>query len=172
MCRSLAEGGQRCAAHTRAAYSIAQADVGLGVQDADHRLEQASIAYASTDEGQEILGIEATKAADRQDWETEARLRGILRRGATLREANQEARRRLSEPVQTDSETPDPDFIFEVGEGEDHTEFAVVCTDEGHYEVWREGEFVVEFDHAGDPEDHHEVEYAAREQAGLPQVAR
>lgn len=83
MCKSKAEGGQRCAAHTRPRYEAAL--------PADPDWDTVATEYASTREGHERLTQEADAAEANRDFEHEARLRAALKRGEAMREANKEA---------------------------------------------------------------------------------
>jgi len=87
MCMSEAEGGQRCAAHTRPRYE--QASPGSP--------DWFDIArdYASTSEGHAQLTAEVAEARLFGDHAREARLRAALLRGETLRAANAETVRLL-----------------------------------------------------------------------------
>lgn len=78
MCRSLAEGGQRCAAHTRPAYQTAA----FGTPDWD----RAAAQYASTPTGRMELmsSMAAAEAAD--DVQSAVAFDAALREGERLRE--------------------------------------------------------------------------------------
>lgn len=95
MCRSIAEGGQRCAAHTRAAYTSAQAAVLRGELGAQDRLMRASIEYASTAEGQQHFETNARVAADDGDYLDAAEATSIAMWGSAMRAANDEARQMI-----------------------------------------------------------------------------
>ena len=92
MCRSIAEGGQRCAAHTRAAYTAAQRDVLDNIPGAHTRLHKASIEYASTREGNENFQQNADLASAEGDHEAAAEANSIVMWGSAMKAANDEAR--------------------------------------------------------------------------------
>jgi hypothetical protein len=104
MCKSLADGGQRCAAHTRRAFE----------RYAMYQIEQwddAAAQYASTAEGQEVLQSKADKFAAAGNHEHEARCRAALTKGLDIRDANADAAAEIAkrdltkwEPVRIDDE--------------------------------------------------------------------
>lgn len=99
MCKSAAEGGQRCAAHTRPAYEAAT----FGTPEWD----QAAAVYASSPGGRRDL-TNTLDAADRAgDLARSAALTTALRRGKALREANGETRNIIDLEHAT---TPTPDL--------------------------------------------------------------
>lgn len=100
MCRSMSEGGQRCASHTREKLEAKAAAVEAAVQAfsdsagdptalraAQDGWEQAAAEYASTDEGHAHLSAQAA-AAD--DMDTQALLNTVIAKGEALRAANRE----------------------------------------------------------------------------------
>lgn len=100
MCRSMAEGGQRCAAHTREkltlkATAVEQAVKALtaghgdpsALRTAQEEWETAAAEYASTDEGHTHL---STQAAAAGDMDTQALLNTVIAKGEALRAANRE----------------------------------------------------------------------------------
>lgn len=80
MCKSHAQGGQRCAAHTRGPYQ--RTDM------TDPRWDDVARNYASTPEGQTALTAAAASASRSGQFEVEARLRNALMRGQSLRDTN------------------------------------------------------------------------------------
>lgn len=89
MCRSAVDGGQRCAAHTRARYQA------LSVDDVP-AYDRAAAEYASTPEGATTLTRDAQTARDRSDFEHEARLRSAITLGTAARAANRETAARVA----------------------------------------------------------------------------
>ena len=85
MCRSIAEGGQRCAAHTRPAYMAATP----GTAEWD----DAAAQYASTPEGRRVLQADIEIAERGMDFERAAALGAAVRAGENVRASNQEAAR-------------------------------------------------------------------------------
>lgn len=105
MCKSQADGGQRCAAHTRSKYeTLTRTDPGW---------DAAAAEYASTPEGHDRLTEEADQAAAAGDFETEAHLRSAITRGEAMRAANKETAQIIKndlttwEPVAIDTELAD-----------------------------------------------------------------
>lgn len=90
MCRSHAEGGQRCAAHTRTKYAAA---IASGSPD---RIREATIEYASTAEGQVMLKRESERLWATGHAEAAAELTTLTDKGLVLREANQAVARTLN----------------------------------------------------------------------------
>ena len=100
MCNSEAEGGQRCAGHTRPRYEAAtrvlnaasgtEAPLAAAVEDA---WVQAAAEYASTPEGRDRLNDARDEAAS-QGWvKAAARTRTALAKGNALRDTNDQIRR-------------------------------------------------------------------------------
>lgn len=102
MCKSFAEGGQRCAHHTREKLEAKAAAVeaavaafadGSGVPNpaawraAQDEWEKAAAEYASTDEGHAHLSAQAAAAGD---MDTQALLNTVIAKGEALRAANRE----------------------------------------------------------------------------------
>lgn len=83
MCKSQADGGQRCAAHTRRVFER--------VRMYDTKWDDAAAQYASTAEGRDVLVGEAEKYAAAGDFEREARCKAALVKGADIRDANADA---------------------------------------------------------------------------------
>lgn len=81
MCESQADGGLRCAAHTRPRYEAAS----FGTPEWD----QAAAEYASTPTGQRSLKDELTNAVARNDTDRVAALRNSLKAGARIKAAAQ-----------------------------------------------------------------------------------
>lgn len=82
MCQSQAEGGRRCAAHTRAAFeALSQNSPGW---------DDAAAAYASTTEGHARITRESDEAAMAGDHVRAGRLWSALARGEAMREAQRE----------------------------------------------------------------------------------
>lgn len=104
MCKSQADGGQRCAAHARRAFERAAMYQG-------DKWDEAAAQYASTREGQEVLQAKATEFAEAGHHEHEARARAALKRGLDIRDANADAAAEIAkrdltkwEPVSIDDE--------------------------------------------------------------------
>lgn len=83
MCKSRAEGGQRCAAHTRPAYEAAE----FGTPE----WERAAVEYASTPTGADHVRFDRDERLNAGDLERWAALNTALRQGEAMREANREA---------------------------------------------------------------------------------
>jgi hypothetical protein len=103
MCRPINEGGQRCAAHTRAKEqqardrlnAVAEEAASKGpaaVLDAHDKWVAAATDYASTEEGRDVLTREEGEAWSTGDINRAAVLNSIIERGATKREANEASR--------------------------------------------------------------------------------
>lgn len=98
MCRSVSEGGQRCAAHTREKVTTAVARVEEaaasgdmeGVASARVAWEDAAAEFASTNEGRDLYRAQAAHADATGDVDTAALLNTIVARGEALRAANRE----------------------------------------------------------------------------------
>lgn len=98
MCKSVAEGGQRCAAHTRERLktkaTVLETAIGAGdpAKAAVARIEWESAAaeYASTDEGHAYLSDAASRADTSGDADTAAMLSTLVRKGEAIRAANRE----------------------------------------------------------------------------------
>lgn len=97
MCRSAAEGGQRCASHTRVSFqralmnlrNVTRADP-EAFGEASEVYRAAAVAYASTPEGQEVFQKALDEAeASEQVWRA-GMAESILLRGRQLREHNRE----------------------------------------------------------------------------------
>lgn len=89
MCRSIAEGGQRCASHTRERFNrLSRGDAGW---------VDAAVEYASTPEGRQRIVAAAVRESSGNRFEREAELQEIVKQGDALRAANQEARLRYLE---------------------------------------------------------------------------
>lgn len=88
MCQSVAEGGLRCAAHTRGPFG--RATYGTDVWDA------AAKDYASTREGRAVLSAMIDMAVDKDVPEMEAHLRTILAGAEAKRAAAKEIKRTVS----------------------------------------------------------------------------
>lgn len=111
MCKALAVGGQRCAAHTRPAYQTATP----GTPEWD----EAAAHYASTPTGHDELTQARDTATRARDWAHEAACNTALRRGTALREATHTIKDNLdtfrantfiSDPPHEDDEEPDYDY--------------------------------------------------------------
>lgn len=87
MCRSIAEGGQRCAAHTRAAFRSAP----FGTRQWD----EAALEYGTTAEGLRVLDDLVAEADEADQIEDAAHIRAIQRHAEARREANNETRRAM-----------------------------------------------------------------------------
>lgn len=84
MCKSQADGGQRCAAHTRRAFERA-------AMYQTTQWDEAAAQYASTGEGHDVLVAQAEKYAADGEYEREARCKAALVKGADIRDANTDA---------------------------------------------------------------------------------
>lgn len=114
MCKSLAEGGQRCAAHTRqrleraavnlrtAAEAGEFADFGVARQS----WENAAAEYASTPTGREALADQAVAARAASDFDTEALLRSLVERGDRIRATNAQIKASLAAAAITETSLP------------------------------------------------------------------
>lgn len=85
MCKSVRQGGQRCAAHTRAAYQRA-----LNGSDQD-TLRSTAVAYGSTTEGRGVLLREMHQHIEQERFEDAARVNSYIAAGDSLRAANSES---------------------------------------------------------------------------------
>lgn len=83
MCKSAAEGGQRCAAHTRARYEA--------TTPADPQWDTVAAEYASTPEGAQALQGQIAHYQQADNPRAVARLSSAVERGRVLRESNQAA---------------------------------------------------------------------------------
>lgn len=98
VCKSTAEGGQRCSAHTRekmdlksqAVEKAAAAGDMVALRAAQVEWEEAAAEYASTDKGHTHLAGQAEAALAGGDFDTSALLSTVVRRGEAMRAANQE----------------------------------------------------------------------------------
>lgn len=110
MCRSLSEGGQRCASYARAAVLKAQeAQVAAQrsgfrrmIEEAEVATDLASAQYASTDEGHLLYTEQLREAEEAHDFDLAARLTVTLRKGANMRAANTDVRLYHGSPVELD----------------------------------------------------------------------
>lgn len=93
MCKSQAEGGQRCAAHTRKKF--------LATPATDPAYDDVAAEYASTPEGHRTLTDAAIEASLDGDFATEARLKAIIDRGESIRAANREAATLIGRDAET-----------------------------------------------------------------------
>ena len=100
MCKSQAEGGQRCASHTRTKYTATSTD--------DPNWDTVAAEYASTSEGEAHLKGEAIQAMEQGDYETAARLNTVTARGITMREANRAAAEAIAATAQNDLRRREP----------------------------------------------------------------
>jgi hypothetical protein len=99
MCKSLAQGGQRCAAHTRARLTAKSdaleaavaADDLTALVAAQSEWETAAAEYASTREGNEHLRAQAVAADAADDFETMALLNTVIAKGEAMQAANKDA---------------------------------------------------------------------------------
>ena len=95
----MAEGGQRCASHTRArltkksdALRVAvEAGDADGLMTARSEWEDAAAHYASTVEGQASMAATRDAARESGDLHTEALMTSLLHRGEAIRSANRDA---------------------------------------------------------------------------------
>lgn len=99
MCKSQAEGGQRCAAHTRARFTKATESLTAAtatgdparIEDARRTWDVAAVEYASTREGRNELRKEFGTHRRAGDPEGAANVSNIIQRGHALAAANREA---------------------------------------------------------------------------------
>lgn len=99
MCKSLSQGGQRCAAHTRPAFQAVEARLlhAALAGDADAMAQArtdwdaAALDYAATKEGETHFSDARRAAATTGDLDAEIRYETLLRRGRDLYESNREA---------------------------------------------------------------------------------
>lgn len=84
MCQSAAEGGQRCASHTRPRFTSAAP----GTREWD----DAAAEYASTSEGRKTIDDMRFNARMNGQFDTEAACEVAIRRGNNRRQAAQDAR--------------------------------------------------------------------------------
>lgn len=111
MCKSQAEGGQQCAAHTRPKYEA--------TTPGTREWTEAAERYASTPEGHERLNEEAEVAELIGNEHEAAALRAALKRGEAIREANAEAARLIDSEQKKVDLQDDLDAVaakFNVGE--------------------------------------------------------
>ncbi len=100
----MAEGGQRCASHTRARLTKKSDALRMAVEagDADALMaarsewEDAAAQYASTVEGQASMAATRDAARESGDLHTEALMTSLLHRGEAIRSANRDAASMLS----------------------------------------------------------------------------
>lgn len=90
MCKSRAEGGQRCAGHTRARFERALA------AGNHRRIEAAAAHYASTPEGRTRVHTHAEQCWADGRHETAAILTAAVHHGDTIRQVNTETTRRVA----------------------------------------------------------------------------
>lgn len=84
MCKSAAQGGQRCAAHTRPTYRAAS----FGTPAWD----EAAAQYASTPSGEREIALDVAVAEQQNQFDRAAALRTALRVGASRRQAHASTR--------------------------------------------------------------------------------
>lgn len=94
MCYSVADGGQRCAGHTRPRYVAARDAITAanGFEDRPmlEQFEKTAVEYATTVEGERTLLAEAADVGRRGDYSREIMLKHFVARGQMLREVNAE----------------------------------------------------------------------------------
>lgn len=103
MCKSIADGGQRCASHTRTAFFKAQIELVAAyrtdderkIRDASDNWQMAAAQYASTDEGRHALLAQAHIAETQYNWEAATGFHALAAQGQRIREINKEAARVL-----------------------------------------------------------------------------
>jgi hypothetical protein len=95
MCKSLAEGGMRCAAHTRPAFTRSLNSAVANPHDVDtiSNLENAAIAYAATPTGQKAVMAEARAQGNAGQMELASLLHAAAVRGEADYQASKEATR-------------------------------------------------------------------------------
>ena len=89
VCKSITDGGQRCAAHTRPVFERTGLD--------DPRWPEAAANYASTRAGREAITEMAHEAALVSDFQYEAMLLTAVRHGDTKRQVGQDVKVRLAQ---------------------------------------------------------------------------
>lgn len=87
MCKSVAEGGQRCATRARARY--------IRTPPFLPAWDTVAAEYASTPEGEQELRSEAQTKMDARDFDAAARLYSAIIRGVAMRQANRETADRI-----------------------------------------------------------------------------
>jgi hypothetical protein len=124
VCKSLSEGGQRCAAHTkerlerkaRGMREAAEQVATLGKEgmtvfhQARTEWEEAAVEYASTPTGAAALTERLTEAEATGDAQTAAMLTNIVQRGEALRAANEQIRAALTLGQFTEANLPDAEL--------------------------------------------------------------
>ena len=112
----MAEGGQRCASHTRARLTKKSDALRVAVEagDADALMaarsewEDAAAQYASTVEGQASMAATRDAARESGDLHTEALMTSLLHRGEAIRSANRDAASMLSVAQMATGTDPGP----------------------------------------------------------------
>lgn len=99
MCQSKAEGGLRCAAHTRGPFG--RAEVGTP------KWEKVAVAYASTAEGAAVMEMMVDQAIRTGDVEREAMFRVVLGQGQQQREVAAEVKSQVRRPGAGSDWVPD-----------------------------------------------------------------
>jgi hypothetical protein len=145
MCRSQAEGGQRCAAHTRPAF--------IKTSFGTPEWEDAAAAFASTPAGyDEIVNAICDAEAD-DDFGRAAALTAAMRKGQAIRASNMEVAERIHDakgwqPGETHPiggydqiQQDDHGSTFYTHDGELHRLDGPAFEDsDGNPEFWRHGE--------------------------------
>lgn len=98
MCKSAAEGGQRCSAHTRARFDKATDNLAVAaatgdperIQQARAAWETAAVEHASTREGRNELRKKVSEHTAAGDDDLAANTTNIIQRGTALQAANRE----------------------------------------------------------------------------------
>ena len=100
MCRSQAEGGQRCASYAREAVAKAQGDLVTARLERSPRkisaammaLDVAHAQYASTPEGQKVYAVQQREAEESLDFDLAASLVTTQAQGEKIRAAAKDTR--------------------------------------------------------------------------------
>lgn len=142
MCRSQAEGGTRCAAHTRPRYKAAR----FGTVEWD----EAAAEFASTRSGAAELKAEigSTGSEDRR-----AALTSALTRGKGLAEANGEVRRQVAAAAKVPAAVPAIPPESQMRPSFDESSQMWVLVDDHGRAFSADGRKVFEFHQAEDAED-------------------
>lgn len=96
MCKSRAQGGQRCAGYARTRLAEVSPD--------SPAWETLAAQYASTPEGETLLTQRGHEAAKLGDYDTEARYKDVVARGLRIRRTNLDVAARFA--AETDRLTP------------------------------------------------------------------
>lgn len=119
MCKSMAEGGQRCAAHTRPAALSAMATIGNEGPARLTPLEQKALAeYAATPSGGEDTRQRLTDALAENNFDAVAAYTTALRQGQVMNEAQKDFEAKLKAASKAAQEKRDAGWtLYEDGTG-------------------------------------------------------